>query len=96
MRRFVSVLVFAALPLIFAACSVLGGGDGVSGDPDRLLVLGGGDFTERQFRTEVQKSFDTSFTTEALCASIAGLTPEAAADVITAAQVDEGIEIVRA
>ena len=55
------VLALATFVFMLAACSPFGG-DGVSGDPDRVLVLRGGDFTERQFRTEVRASFATLFT----------------------------------
>ena len=88
------VLALATFAFVLAACSPFGG-DGVSGDPERLLVLGGGDFTEEEFRILVLASFATSFTTESLCASVLGLSPEAAADVISTTQENEGADIVQ-
>jgi hypothetical protein len=65
-------------------------GCGGGSDIERLLVLGGGTFTEAEFRLEVRAGFVGSLSAESFCAGLEGLSDEEAADVIRIAQEREG------
>ena len=82
--RLVVLGIGVGLLLLLAACS--GGGDAT----ERVLVLGGGDITEVEFRLTVRAAFLNS--TAAICAGLKGLSDEEAADAISKAQADGDLD----
>ncbi len=63
------------IPLIAAAAAC--GGD--AGDPDRVLQLTSGSFTEAQFRSLIQENIADPEQYEVFCAALDGLTDDQAA-----------------
>lgn len=86
MRLLGTALVIGAL---LAAC---GGGEG---NGERVLQLGGGDITESQFRLDTRVVLADMATADEICTAIQGLSDGDAADLIVAAQHQQGIEPVQ-